>query len=238
MTEPALGIEKAEPAYDASAPNRFEFKVTDDGQVFDTAHVFKPLSDERYLQWVGELKLRSAGDELDENARAASIALWNDLIERVENIDTEGIDGSWKDLIPDQEKIDSLNELLAIAIVDDEAKPTTGVRKLGTLAQTQTVFTEAYFNGQIVRQSHKMVKRSLEFEKKHNRIQQRRFKQEQTRGLRRKAKVEYVPQDEAIGKLYDEMVVSVSGFAGDVVPLRFKNVVIAALFAPVLDPKK
>ena len=51
------------------------------------------------------------------------------------------------------------------------------------------------------------------WQKKYHRILQKRFKTEVTKGLRRQPKVEYVPQDENLAKLYDEMFVSSEGFS-------------------------
>ena len=74
------------------------------------------------------------------------------------------------------------------------------------------------------------------------RIQSKRFKEEKVGGsLKRKKSIRYVPQDEAIGQLYDEIAISVEGFPRPDpmdVPLRFKTAVIHEMFASRLDPKK
>jgi hypothetical protein len=233
--------EVAEPAgviYDAAAFNRFEYEVRhDDGLKYDTAHVYKPLSDERYLQWIREFKVKGNEDDVSEESREASVRLWDDLIVEVENIEyPEGAD--WKSLIDSQQKIESLNEFLAVAIVDDDSKA-TGKIKLGAENATQTFTTEAYFNGEILRQKHVLKKKSFEHEKQYSRIQGKRFKQEPIKGLsKRKPKIEYVPQDERIGGLYDELFVSGEGFADGKIPLRFKTTVVHSIFESELDAKK
>ena len=61
-------------------------------------------------------------------------------------------------------------------------------------------------------------------------------------GLRRKPRVEYIPQDEKLGELYDEMAIETTGFhrtgTSPDVPLRFKVLVVNYIFAPTLDQKK
>lgn len=216
--------------YDADARNRFEYEVEGGSEI---AHVFGPLSDERYMQWNRDLKVRGNEDDVSEEAREASVKLYDDLIIEVENIEyPEGSD--WKSLLDSQYKIDALNDLLAVAIV--EAEPEKGGKlQLGTpeAAAQQTITTECYFNGAIVQQTHVLVKRTFEFEKKYDRIQAKRTKQQKIGGLRRRqANVEYVPQDDKLGGLYDEMFVSADGFANGRVPMRFKVLVMHNIFGP------
>lgn len=222
--------------YDPDAKNRFEYKYKEDGFVYDIAFIFGPVSDERYLQWIREFKVSGNDDDVSEESREASCRLWDDLILEAENVEYEkGAD--WRSLIDNQEKIDSLNDLLAVAVVE-AAEPAAGRRKLGG-STTQTVVTEAWVNGEAVQQRHELQKKSFELEKKYSRIQAKRFKQTTVGGaLKRKPKIEYVPQDEALGRLYDEMLVKAEGFADERIPLRFKTTVMHELFASKLDQKK
>lgn len=221
--------------YDADARNRFEYEVEGGAEI---AHVFGPLSDERYLQWNRELKVKGNENEISEEAREASVRLYDDIIVAVENIDyVEGAD--WKALLDSKYKIEALNDFLAVAIVEAEKGENTKL-KLGGEADTQMITTECWFNGEAVQQTHTLQKRSFELEKKFDRIQSKRIKTEQTRGLSRKPKIEYVPQDDKLGGLYDEMIVEASGFkamtSGDhetlaaCVPLRFKVLVMTYVF--------
>jgi hypothetical protein len=224
--------------YDATANNRFEYEVRhDDGLKYDTAHIYKPLSDERYLQWIREFKVKGNEEDVSEESREASVRLWDDQILEVENIEyPEGAD--WKALIDPQQKIESLNDFLAVAIVDDDAKASGKIR-LGVENPTQTVTTEAFFNGELVRQKHTFKKKSFEHEKKYSLIQSKRFKQEVVKGLhKRKPKIAYIPQDEKIGELYDELLISSEGFADGNIPLRFKTTVVHSIFASELQNAK
>lgn len=220
--------EKVPVLYDADARNRFEYEVEGGSEI---AHVFAPLGDDRYMQWNRDLKVKGNEDDVSEEAREASVKLYDDLIIEVENIEyPEGSD--WKSLLDSQYKIDALNDLLAVAIV--EAEPEKGGKlQLGTPDANQTIKTECYFNGKLAEQTHVLVKRTFEFEKKYDRIQAKRTKQQKIGGLRRRqANVEYVPQDDKLGGLYDEMSVSSEGFANGKIPLRFKVLVMHNIFGP------
>jgi len=218
--------------YDSEANNRFPYTVTEDGQQYQTAHVFGPLSDERYLQWLREFKIKGNEKDVNEESREASVSLWNDVIVEVENI--EEVE-NWKDAIPFKEKIGAVNDLLAVAVFEPETQG-EGKRKLSA-ETTQTVLTEVYFNGRVSSQTHKLKAASMEWDKKYARIQGKRFKREITKGLRRPANVEFVPQDAKLGELYDEMLIAAEGFAGDV-PLRFKTAVIQHIFEATLTPEE
>lgn len=235
------GIAKKEenpaPIYDADARNRFEFTVREGMKRYQTAHVFEPLPDDRYMQWQREFKIKGNEDDVDEQAREASVLLWDDTIFQVENITVpEGTD--FRQWISAGEKIEAINAFLAVAIADDIEDADDG-RAFGTENKTIKVPTETFFNGEIATQVHELQPVSLELEKKYSRVQGKRFKPEKIGGLRKKkAKIEYVPQDERIGELYDEMFVSASGFAEGKIPLRFKTTVMHHLFAEKLDQKK
>lgn len=221
--------------FDADARNRFEFDVREGVKQYETAHVFNPLSDERYMQWFREFKISGNEDNVQEEGREASARLWDDLIHEVENIKVpDGED--FQTLIPSPEKLEAITQFLNVAIGEDIVK-VEGVRELG-VAATQTVLTECFFNGQVAVQSHELKPVTFELQKKYSRIEAKRFKQEKIGGLRKRQNVEFVPQDDKIGELYDDMFVSAEGFAGGKIPLRFKTTVIHHLFAERLAQKK
>jgi|GEM_PF-6094515 len=221
--------------YNMHAQNRFEFEIERDGQSYDVPQTFKPLSDERYIQWLNDLSVRSnANGEVEEKAREATAKLWDDVIADVENIDyDEGTD--YRPLFAAADKIEAMNNFLAVSVVSNDG--TRGRLRLGAASETQVVRTECWFNGEIVEQTHVLRTKTFELEKEYDRIQAKRTKRETTRGLRRQAKVEYIPQDEALGKLYDSMSVSVDGFTDGEIPLRFKTLVMNYVFAPSLKAK-
>ncbi len=228
----------AQASYDARSENRFEYDIERDGLTYSVAHVFGPLTDERQLQWLNDLNIRGAGDEeisKTETSREATVKLWDDLIVRLEGVEfDEGL--NWKDYIPASEKIAAINDLFAVAINTD-TKKAAGKLRLDPKADSNVVIrTEAYRNGEILIQTHTLRQPTFEDEKNYSRIQARRIKMEQTRGLRRKPKVEYVPQDARIGEIYDSLVVSAEGFA-DEIPLRFKTTVVHYLLGKQLEVK-
>jgi hypothetical protein len=221
--------------FDADAKNRLEFEIKENGLIYEVAHIFNPLEDARYLQWISEFKIKGDEDNVDEHSREASIRLWDDIIERVDNVEFESPE-AWKSTIPDKEKIDSVSSFLAVAIVDGEERAEIKLRR-GGVNPDQTVITEAWFNGEVSQQKHTLAAPSLELQKKYARIQGKRFKQQKIGGLRGKPKLEFLPQDSRIAELYDEMVISTEGFVNNKIPLRFKSSVIHAVFSSTLDVK-
>ena len=232
------------PLYDATAHNKFPYSVINDGLEYDVAHVFGELTDERYIQWNKDLKVRGNADKVEQEAREASCKLWDDIIVAVEGVEFEG--DAWKDYVPYHEKVQAIGDLLAVSIKAEDRKA-DGILKLGPKPTTNTITTEAFFNGEVLEQKHVMLPRSLEFEKKYEAIMAKRVRQQKVGGLSKKKPIaEYVPQDEKLGDLYDEMCFSTGGFQppmGTVpgtstgVPLRFKVAVINYIFAPTLDAR-
>lgn len=228
--------EKPKVVYDAEAKNRFAFTAREGVKQYETAHIFDPLSDARFMQFLRSWHIKGNDDDVSEESREASCQLWNDQISVVEKIKyPEGED--FRDLIGSNEKIEGIKALLAVAIAED-LELVEGDRDFSVPNKTQTVLTEAFFNNEISVQTHELKLSNFEWEKKYSRIQQKRFKQEATRGLRRQPKIEYIPQDEKLGELYDEMFVSQEGFANGKIPLRFKTTVVHHLFEEKLDQKK
>lgn len=239
-TVEALESATPEKNYDGSAQQRFEFEIVDGGQKFDTAHVFKPVTDERWIEFLREQKVRGNGEVIESSETEAIERLWNDLIVEVENVLVED-GGDFRDLIDYAEKRDAIQHYVSVASLDPEVE-NGDVRRLGSVRRLgvqkrRVVITEAFQGNAVVRQLHNLRGKTLEDIKRYESLLRRRFKQEQTRGLRRTAKIEFVPQDEKFGKLYDDMILSTTGFVGKV-PLRFKVAVIHHLFASELDEKK
>jgi hypothetical protein len=243
-TAAATGIAKKEEKkekppviFDAEARNRLEFTVREGVKQYETAHVFEPISDDRYIQWQREFKIKGNEDNVSEEAREASVRLWDDIIFAVEKVKFPE-DTDFRQWIPPLEKVGAIRDLLAVAISED-IEEVTDDRVFGNESKTVNVGTESFFNGDIAMQIHVMRPVSLELEKIYSRIKGKQYKQEKIGGLRnRKAKIEYVPVDDKFGELYDDMFVSADGFAGGKIPLRFKTTVVHHLFSEKLDQKK
>lgn len=225
--------------YDARANQRFAFEITEGGEKFRTAHIFKPLTDERYIKFLKDTKIRGEKDKLEQEVNAAQISLWRDLIDSIENVDV-AVDTDFRDLVDaDVEMIPAINAFLPVSIWE----PDTTSDGKRTLGGNLVVTTEALFSGQLVYQKHTLKRKTDEFAKMYDRLVDNEYRREKIGGLRREVAMEYHPQAKARGELYDKMFVSVEGFAGSKatdVPLRFKTVVINSIFqaALVLDPKK
>lgn len=235
-------IAKDEPAYfyDATTGQRYEYLVEENGEEFETAHNFCSNfnSDELYLDWVRSWHIKSRSDgEADERYSDATATFWDNCIEKVENFEMQG---DWKSKVPADEKIEAMHNLLAVAIATNPAK--NKVRS-GIVSDEQTIITEAFFNGikseNTCQQKHILTNSNRqEWRKKYQRILAKRTKPEKIGGLRRKPNIIFVPQDEAIGKLYDEMFIAQDGFNQGIIPLRFKTTVIQSIFDSRLDEKK
>ena len=226
--------------YDATASQRYEYVVEENGEEFETAHLYSPKfnSDELYLDWIKSWNISTKSDsEADQKYEESTSAFWDNCIEKVENFETEG---DWKSRISAGEKLQGMVNLLAVAV---KVNPAKGKLRTGAVSETQTVITEAYWNGiaaeNTCQQKHVITNKDREeYRKKYNRIQTKRFKQEKVGGLRRTANVIFIPQNEAIGNLYDEMMIEAEGFVDNKIPLRFKTTVIHHLFESKLDEKK
>lgn len=224
--------------YDATAKQRFAFEVTENGEKFDTAHVLKPLSDERYLAFVGSVNgasLDVSEAEIEAQANKAACELWDDLIEEVEDFELEE-NQTLQTEIKSDEKREVILKFLAVAVVEPEKK--AGGKRRSVSAETQVITTEMYFGDDPTSQKHTLAATTDEWRKKYRRIMAKRYKKEPTKGLSRPAKTKYIPQDKVIGELYEEMMIEASGFTNDTIPLRVKTTVLAFVFASRFDEKK
>lgn len=222
--------------YDADAQQRFAFEIIEGAEKFETAHIFNSLGDERYLQYLKDGKIEGNEDEVKEEVQAATVSLWRDLVDRLENVEIEG-DSDFRDLVDvENEIIPAMGAYLAIAIVEPEVV-VSGVRKLSA-DNNLKVITEAYFNGKPIQQTHILSRKTQETSKTYDRICKNEYKQERMGGgLKLKPRTRFVPQVKAKGELYDQMAVSHEGFKGRV-PVRFKATVIDYIFASTLQQKK
>lgn len=225
------------PEYDARARNTFTFEVHGLDETVEIGHVFGPLDDPRYVEYLNGLKIHGTRNDVRGRSEEEACRLWDDLVVDTVNITyPEGTD--WRSLIDLQDKIRSLNEFLVVSVFR-QPRVSGGALQLGDGSDSDTYVTECYFNGRIVRQEHVMPRAGFELQKKYDRIRRREVRQVEVRGLmkRNDPEMRYEPQDEQMGALYDEMVISTTGFAGGVVPLRFKTAVVNAMFAAKVESK-
>lgn len=230
-------VENVATIYDAALRNRLSFDYKhSDGLIYDIRPLYEPLSDDRYLQWLREFNLSGNENQVDESSREASAKLWDELVAEVGNIEYPE-DTDWKGFFDNQSKVDMISRFLAVAIADS-LETATGKLVFGATAENRVIVTECWVNDEIAQQRHELRPKSTELEKKFARILSKRFKQEKVGGLRRKPKIQYVPQDHLIAELYDDLKVSAEGFANDVIPMRFKTLVMDEYFASKVAEKK
>ena len=234
----AVSSEQKEFFYDATVGQRYEYTVQENSEEFETAHVYneKINDDTEYLKWVQSWEIKTRSDsEVDDKYSASTQKFWDLITETVENFNLEG---DWKNRISAEEKLEGVANVLAVAIAVDNTKKVRGE----DVSEHETVLTETYWNGikddDVRQQKHILTNKNREeFTKKYHRIQAKRFKQEKIGGLRRQPKMQFVPQHEAIAKLYDEMMIEAKGFVNDIIPIRFKTMVIHHVFGAKLEKK-
>ena len=223
--------------YDAAAHQRFPFSVKEDGVLVETAHVFKPLDDERHLAYISEFVKIRDGERVDKTLTELSVDLWRELIESIENLEVEpGAD--FRD-IPDAEE--EISPLLISYLTVIVKPPTVSDKRQRSPIKSdrQTIITQAYFNGEVCEQKHILQAKSDEWRKKYNRVQRSQYVEDKTKGKTNEPKLTFVPQNRAKAALYDEMLIEARGFADDVIPMRFKVVAVDAAFeSSVVDAKK
>ena len=226
----------AQVLYDADAEQTSEFEITQDEKKYDSAHVYKPFTDERHIAYVKTINHDFDAKKAVEIVRAAKILLWRDLIKEIKNIETVGgVD--FRDLVDeDNEIIPSIDNFIIISIVEPE-KVSGGVRPL-VISDEVKVVTECFFNYPNTAQQTHRLKKGKEWAAKFQRIAGKQWKEEKIGGLRREPKVIFTEQIEAFGKLYDEMLISVTGFKDDKVPARFRIKVLDYIFTSTLNEKK
>lgn len=222
--------------YDAKSKNTFPTTLRRGSSSYDVVFTFGELTDDRYKQWIGDLRVRGNADEVDEEIHEANCKLFDDLILSIDGVEYEqGAD--WKALFPDDAKSEAIKLFLAVAIAED-ADAADAKFSLAEQPKSQFVVTECWLHGEVAQQSHELKVITHEMRKQYEAIQSKRFRRPKIGGLSKmKTKVEFVPQDAKIGEFYDSLHISTDGFAGNVVPLRFKTVVIHHLFAPTVDAR-
>jgi len=221
--------------YDATVTQRFPFSVREDGELIETAHIFKPIDDAKHLNYLRELVKIRDGERNDKTLNELTADFWRDLIESIENLETEpGTD--FRDVPDAEEEIAPLTVSYLTVIVK---QPTIAQKRKRSPIKTknQTVTTQAYFNGEVCEQKHILAAKSDEWRKKYNRISRSQYVED--KNGTGDAKLKFVPAYEEKLALYDEMFIEATGFAADTIPARFKLAAIDAAFeTSVVDAKK
>lgn len=221
--------------YDATATQRFPFSVKEDGELIETAHIFKPIDDTKHLNYLRELVKIRDGDRNDKTLNELTVDFWrDDLIKNIENLQAEeGTD--FRDIPDAEEEVAPLTVSYLTVIVK---QPTVAQKRKRSPIKTnkQTITTQAYFNGEVCEQRH-VLQKGDEWKKKYNRIQRSQYVE--GKDAKGETTVKFVPAYEDKIKLYDEMMIEAQGFAADIIAARFKLATIDSAFeTSVFDAKK
>lgn len=239
---PPIAVPDLEPAaaprevleYDAQGPQKFTFESRDDAGTYRFSHTFAPIGDaaadallvqfdnERSIEYLTKGKTT----DITPNAAAASIRLWAALATSVDGYGEEGdpLPDNWKALTPDEDKILAINDLLFAEIIEPEAENVVAIRRRswGGAGSTKTIKLRAYCDGREVETEHVLKAKTAAEVMAYDRIKA---------GIRlTKSGVQLKPQMKQKAELYDRLISAVKGYAGGLVPLHHKALVISAYF--------
>ena len=221
--------------YDINAEQTFRLSIPGDNGTFEVSHTFAPLpqNEEALLAFDNERELvfQTKGKETDI-APANAPALLNLYKKLVKTCDGYGEEGesfppNWRELIPADDAIAVINDLLFVDLKEDEDeyKPLSTVvrrRAWGESTGTKTIKTVSYFSGREIFGEHQLKAKTAAEIMAYDRIKGRISLLKN--GMRLK------PQFKAKAELYDKLIVKISGYAGDMVPVHHKAAVITAYF--------
>lgn len=196
------------------------------------SHTLGPITDKALIAFDERRSIAyaTAGKETDVEIRsaAASLALWNDLIVGLDGYGApdEELPDNWRELVPADEKLQIVDDLLFCEIVEDEAPALGNLnRSWAALAETRkTIRVRAFCDGREVFCDHVLGAKTAEHVLAYDKLRA---------GIRLgKKSMTLKPQMAAKGALYDRMIVEVEGYVGGLigVPLHHKATVITALF--------
>jgi hypothetical protein len=218
--------------YDSRSSQTFNFETTDDQGTYAFSHTFGPLAgredlliafdNERSIDYASKGKTT----EITPSSAGAAMNLWKALAIAVAGYGDEGepLPENWKDLVPAEDKVAAIAELLFVEIVEEgnAGNPEQRRRSWGSSVSTKTIKLLAYFDGREVEVSHNLKAKTAEDVMAYDRIKS---------GVRiHKTGMQLKPHMKQKGELYDKMIRSAEGYAGDSVPLHHKALVITAVF--------
>lgn len=234
--------EKKVVLYDANAEQRVPVFTSDDEDDSDPIIlIFAPLTDERYIRYANESKLKLVDDgKAIAQSKAKPLGmLWIDLVTRVENIVWEGGNQpeNWQDAFDLlQFKIPTMNRYL-VCDAYEESNTRNGKKVFG-VSNERVINVDLYFNGKVVTTKHFLQKSNFEFAKELEKSQKMPIANK-TKGLKEMGDYALPNSVEGKAALYDRMKTKpAEGFVDGIVPIRVKEEIVNYIAQAVIEQKK
>lgn len=223
--------------YDADAPQKFTYEITDGDSRYDITQVFCGLPDDVLAEYdrMREVSLDTNGANTDlmTDSTGADEYLFRELCSDVLGFDGEK-PADWHDLIDYDEKKTGIGKLLGVKIVSDDKEKPLKKREWGKPLASDTVELKSYF-GQDADGNARVVTTKAHFDRKtpadvaaYAVIKNRVSLIE--RGLDESA-IKIPASMKRKAELFDRMNPRVEGYAGRV-PLHHKAAFVTGYFEP------
>lgn len=214
--------------YDAGKPQTFKLESSDEMGTNLLEHTFGPITDEALIAYdeARAVNYETHGKETDVSitAAAGALRLWSSLILNVEGYGAPGeeLPENWKDLVPAEEKLQVIDDLLFTEVLEDAPGGLSVPRSWAGLSEaTKTIRLRAYCDGREVFVEHTFRAKTAEDVMSFDRLRAGARLSKNAMTLR--------PSMKPKGALYDRMIKETDGYSGPV-PLHHKALVITVLF--------
>lgn len=221
------------PVYNSREDQTFTFETRDDLGTSRFSHTFGALANatEDLVRFDNERSIEYASKgkttDITPSSAAASSRLWLSLVVGVDGYGEEGepLPENWKDLVPEDDKLLAINDLLFSEVVEDEdledAPVVTRRRAWGSSSSTKTIKIRSICDGREVITAHVFKAKTAADVQAYDRIKS---------GIRlTKKAMQLKPQMKAKAELYDRMAPETALYSGPV-PLHHKALAITAFF--------
>lgn len=232
-SEPMSSEQKKEVLYDSGGVQRVPLRVEHNDKRYDIAHIFNPVTDDllkeydrrRDVRILESQEVRNASEVVSDSFGAA-VWLWNELCTGVEGIGEPNapLPEDWKSRIPDADKVAAIDDaLLACEVVDLPVADQGEFLPWGYSDETRTIKLRALFAGYEVETAHVLRKASAKVMAEYNSIMTSKLIVKGTKIGKTDTRLS--PRSGRLGKLYDQLAESQTGYTG-APPLHHKLVIV------------
>jgi hypothetical protein len=220
--------------YDADAQQRVPLQVVHGGKTFNVAHTFASLTDDLLIEYEKRCDVRLSRAEKKEtdgergvssNRKTflAAVWLWDALAQSVEGYKID--DGAnFKEKVNDKYKAPAVEEAILACRIDETLVMADEGELMPVGDEASSVIRLcSYFAGQEVITEHTLREPNADEMKRYQSLKSRSLVVQGTRLGRNETRIPASAR--ALGKLYDEVQLTASGYAGRV-PLHHKCAVI------------